>query len=485
MRMKSLKMRTFPPFLLLFLSSAIQSVSMLAAQPTELPTLDRCKEIVEETLPTMVQFSYDGFGNGPLHLGCGVIVSPEGHVAVCGPVGAVLDNKLLELRLTDGRRVRGEALGWSSELGVGMLKISEPEKWKFAKIADQVKAGEICLALGYPRNHDDKDDNLPRVRLGLVNRAYKDQWFETTYQSDFNSHPTFNLKGELIGLQSNIDGNYSTHSSVKPIQDQWSELVSGLNIDRKRLFEDVKPPQNFGALPATIGGDALAKAKAATVQIGEAGKKPSFSGVIVTDGYVITCAHHDHLPGDRLEITLADGRSANAIVRGTNRRTDTCLLKITDPGEWPFVNLGYSSLLPPGKSAVVIGYPIKNDQRPLVLELKVTETPRGGLKRRDSLSATFFLECDNEEVVTNLPGASGGGVFDTAGNVVGVLSSTSSGETHDGIFNGEIFNARAELFHKNWKSLTSDSAVDVVDEEVQKSTLPALTKLMSELKVSR
>ena len=377
--------RTLVSLAVLVVATAFRCFSAIAEEPTELPSLARCQELVKAALPTIVQFSYDGFGSGPLHFGCGVIVSPEGHVAVCGPVGAVLDNKLLELRLTDGRRVRGEALGWSSESGCGMLKITESGEWKFLKIAEQVKVGEICLALGYPRNHDEANDHLPRSRLGLVTQAYKDQWFETSYQSDFNGHPVFNMDGELLGLQANSDGTYSTHSCGRPIQDHWKELTSGVNMDRKRLFEDIRPPQNFGELPATLSDEALAKAKAATVQIGVVGKKPVFSGVLVPDGYVITCAHHPHLPGDRLEITLADGRSANVVVRGINRRTDTCLLKITDTGERPFVNLGYSCLLPPGKSAVVIGYPIKNNQRPLVLDLKVIETPKGGLIRRDSL----------------------------------------------------------------------------------------------------
>jgi hypothetical protein len=62
-------------------------------------------------------------------------------------------------------------------------------------------------------------------------------------------------------------------------------------------------------------------------------------------------------------------------------------------------------------------------------------------------------------------------VFDTAGNLVGVLSSTSAEKSHDGIFSGEIFNARVELFHKNWEGLTSDAPVEVVDIEVLKKHL--------------
>jgi len=68
--------------------------------------------------PAIVRFSY---GKKPrYHFGCGVIVSPEGHIAVSGPVQAVIDNELLELRLTDGRIVKGEALGWGGPVSLDL-----------------------------------------------------------------------------------------------------------------------------------------------------------------------------------------------------------------------------------------------------------------------------------------------------------------------------------------------------------------------------
>lgn len=387
--------------------------------------------------------------------------------------------------MSDGRRLRGRALGWSSEFGVGMLKIDQPGEWKHVKMSDDVSAGELCLGLGYSRNHDNGDDNIPRTRLGLVSRVYKGQWFDTSYQSDFSLHPVFNMHGELLGIQTRSDGTYSTFGDTSPIRDHWHELVCGLNLDRERLLEKIEPPANFAKLPAKISADSLAKAKAATVKIGDTGKKPFFSGVIVPGGYVVTCAHHRRLPGDQLEITLGDGRSANAVVKGTNRKTDLCLLKINEQGEWPFVNLGYSSMVSPGTSVVVIGYPIKKEGIPLVLEASVIETPRGGLKRRDSFSFNLFLECNDEDTVTKLQGASGGGVFDAAGNVIGVLSTGNNTLSSDGVFHGEIWNARVELIHKNWAELTADSAVDSVDKEVESRSLPGLAKLMSELKELR
>jgi hypothetical protein len=79
--------RMFLPVVLLVFANVAQSLPTFAAPPSELPALSQCKELVESALPTIVQFSYDGFGKGQLHFGCGVIVSPEGHVVVSGPVG--------------------------------------------------------------------------------------------------------------------------------------------------------------------------------------------------------------------------------------------------------------------------------------------------------------------------------------------------------------------------------------------------------------
>ena len=458
-----------------------KSLTCNAQSQPEPPILDQVKKQIESTRAAIVQFSYDGFGGGQLHFGCGVIVSSDGHIAVSGPVGAVLDDHLLELRTTDGRRLRGRALGWSSEYGVGMLKIDEPGEWNYVKLSDKVVAGETCLALGYPRNREKEDDNLPGTRLGLVSSVCKGQWFRTSYQSDFSSHPVFNLHGELLGLEVSSDGTYSTFCDTSFIRTGWHDLASGLNVDRKRLLVETKPPATFAELPTKMTADALSRAKAATVKIGESGKKPIFSGVILPGGYVLTCAHHDRLPGDRLEVTLADGRLANAVIKCADHITDTCLLEISDQGDWPCVKLGYSSVVSAGTSVVLIGYPINKNGTEIVLEASVIDTPPGGLKRRDSFSTTLFLECNDEEAVTNLRGASGGGIFDSAGDVIGVVKSSNASWSPDRVFHGEVWNARVELIHKNWEKLTADAAVETVDNEEVTRRQSGLVKLTSEL----
>ena len=461
---------------LLFLANTAQTVQTIAkAQEqrtqAELPTLTHCEALIKSVTPAIVQFSYDDSGSGrQSHFGCGVIVSNDGHVAVSGPVRAVLDDKLLELRFADGRKVAGKALGWSSEFGFGMLKITEPGEWPSVKLSKQVDVGQVCLALGYPRDYKG-EENRPDFRLDVVTRVSKGQWFTTSHQSSFSAHPVFNMSGELLGQNcSSPVGADAIHHSANLISDNWNELAAGLNLDRKRLIADAKPQQVSGKLPESMSEDALAKAKAASVQIGDVGAKPVFSGVIVPDGYVITCGHQDRLTGAKLTVLLADGRSANAVVLGANWLTDVSVLKITDEGVWPSAKLGYSSFLTPGRPVVAIGYPIIKDQKPMILETQAI-APTQTLQSRDAWYDEFWIECD-KETVGETRGASGGGIFDTSGNVIGVLLGGAG---------NEIQNARAELFHKNWADLTASNLIEVIDPKLRLDVSPALKKLMADL----
>jgi S1-C subfamily serine protease len=107
---------------LLILSIVSQCLKAVAAPQPEVPTVAQCNDVIQSALPSIVQLNYQD-RDGKRHCyGCGVIVSPEGHVVASGMVGAVLDNVRLNLRLTDGRQVTGETLGWSNEFNIGMFK---------------------------------------------------------------------------------------------------------------------------------------------------------------------------------------------------------------------------------------------------------------------------------------------------------------------------------------------------------------------------
>ena len=264
--------------------------------------------------------------------------------------------------------------------------------------------------------------------------------------------------------------------SASVIQQQWNELAGGLDLDRRRLLEQTKPLVEWETLPEKMSNETLDKIKAASVQIGEIGEKPSFSGVIVPNGYVITCAHHHRLPGTKLNVLLADGRSVNAIVLNANWLVDISVLKITDEEACPCVDLGYSSRLSPGESVLTVGYPHRNDQKAIVLETRLIEPPKGSIKFRESWGNKFNTDAKDEEVAKGLSGLSGGGVFDSAGNVIGIHQSRVSAGA------GFMLRfARVELFHKNWAELVIPTKVEEIDPELFKNVSPSLNKLMSEL----
>jgi S1-C subfamily serine protease len=412
----------------------------------------RAKAVVDANSPAIVRFAY---GKEPkLRFGCGVIVDPSGHVAISGPVHAVLDDDLLDLRLVDGRHVRGKALGWSSEFGLGMLKIIDPGPWPHVEVSDNTQTGQVCVALGYPRNSGEHVEEMPPdVRLGLVAKSADGHWLTVSYRSQFNAHPVFDLNGKLLGLNCSTPvGGDPLHASAQLISAYWDDLIAGRNLDRRRLFAGKPAAGQSKVVEDVDDATAVANAKAACVRISDIGDTASLaSGVIVTpEGYVITCGHHRRMPGQKLSLDLHDGRSTTATVLGTDLVSDIGVLKITDDGPWPHAEMGHSATMGQGERCVLIGYPrTKEGQEPWVFTTQMIK-PTQTLARRDEWYCQFWTK----KYPGSIGGASGGGVFDTQGRVIGVLLGGAG---------DEMQHSRVELFRKNWKTLTANKPVHAVE----------------------
>ena len=144
---------------------------------------ERVQAVYKQVVPATVRFGYGD--ERKLQFGSGVIVTPEGHIAICGPVQAVLKDELLELRLSDGRRVKGKALGWSDEFKFGLLKVTEQGPWPHIELGHktEIKAGELCVAIGYPQPPDDDfDENSPSLRVGVVTKSAAPLWLTSSYR---------------------------------------------------------------------------------------------------------------------------------------------------------------------------------------------------------------------------------------------------------------------------------------------------------------
>lgn len=135
----------------------------------------------------------------------------------------------------------------------------------------------------------------------------------------------------------------------------------------------------------------------------------SGSGVIVSkDGYVLTAGHVSGTPNRDVTIYFHDGKTAKGKTLGGNHGIDSGMIKITTPGDWPFLDMGKSEELKVGHWCIVCGHPggFKTGRPPVVRVgrvLKVSDT-------------TLVTDC------VLVGGDSGGPLFDMHGRVIGINS---------------------------------------------------------------
>ena len=136
-----------------------------------------------------------------------------------------------------------------------------------------------------------------------------------------------------------------------------------------------------------------------------------FSGVIVSrDGHVLTAGHAVR-PGTQYRIMLPDGRRYRGVGKGSNPRTDSALIMITNPDdELPHVPMGDSSSLVRNQPCIGLSYPggQKAGREPVARFGRIVSSGRS----RGMLQSSALME----------PGDSGGPLFDLNGYVIGIHS---------------------------------------------------------------
>jgi serine protease Do len=156
--------------------------------------------------------------------------------------------------------------------------------------------------------------------------------------------------------------------------------------------------------------EVLAKVLRCTVCVRASG---SGSGIIVSaDGLVLTAGHVSGEPGRDITILTPDGKSHKGKTLGGNGSIDSGLVKITDPGPWPFVEMGRMADVKKGDWCVVTGHPggFKPGRSPVVRVGRVLDI-------NDRVTARYIrTDC------TLVGGDSGGPLFDMQGRVIGIHS---------------------------------------------------------------
>ncbi len=147
------------------------------------------------------------------------------------------------------------------------------------------------------------------------------------------------------------------------------------------------------------------------------------SGVIISDdGYIIT---NNHVVADALSITvtLYDGTTYPAELVGTDEKTDIGVIKI-DASNLPAAEIGDSSLIQTGDTAIVIGNPLGT------LGGTVTNGIVSATNREVTIDNETYELIQTDAAINS--GNSGGGLFDGQGKLIGIVNSKDSGYTSSG-----------------------------------------------------
>ena len=215
----------------------------------------------------------------------------------------------------------------------------------------------------------------------------------------------------------------------------------------------------------------------------------SGSGFVLTqDGYIVTNYHviEDAVDDSSvsIEVSFADGTQYTATLVGGEQDNDVAIIKIDATGLQP-VTLGDSDQLVVGETVYTIGNPLGE------LTYSLTDGLVSALDRLITTSSTNQTTGQKETTTLNVlqtncdinPGNSGGPLFDSYGNVVGIVTAkytqTSSGVSAEGLGFALPINDLKDIIEEiiEYGYVTGKPylgiQVNVVDEQMQAYGIPA------------
>ena len=147
------------------------------------------------------------------------------------------------------------------------------------------------------------------------------------------------------------------------------------------------------------------------------------SGVIFTaDGYIITNAHVVE-GAQQITVKLNDGTTYNATPVGSDSQSDIAVIKIDATGLTPAV-LGDSDTIAIGETAIAVGNPSN-------LGVTSTDGIISALNRSVTVEGNTMNLIQTSAAIS--PGNSGGGLFNSKGELIGIVNAKNADENAEGL----------------------------------------------------
>jgi serine protease Do len=136
------------------------------------------------------------------------------------------------------------------------------------------------------------------------------------------------------------------------------------------------------------------------------------SGVIVDPGGFVVTNEHVIAAAARIEVTLLDGRRVEAEFVGSAADYDLAVIRLVEPGPWPYLSVEFRESLHAGETVLAIGNPFGH-------ESTVTSGILSGVQRQMESGGRRYTDFLQTDAAIN-PGNSGGALLTVNGDLIGI-----------------------------------------------------------------
>jgi len=247
--------------------------------------------------------------------------------------------------------------------------------------------------------------------------------------------------GSISGYVWYTENYGDTADAQQPVQGQPQQNITQTYYELANGGEGLTAPQIYQKgvnwvvaltcqVPATTSGSSMLPGFGGSLPgygdgSGSAMGVATGTGIIMSaDGYILTNAHVVE-GATQITVTLTEGTEYPATVIGSDENTDIAVVKINATG-LPAAEFGDSTQLVTGEDAIVIGNPLGQTFADTMTQGIISST-----ERQVSIGGHRMTLIQIDAAVN--PGNSGGPLFNSRGQVVGVVNAKISTEDVEGI----------------------------------------------------